>query len=288
MRRCLFSLFVAFGFVTLFATETPGHSSELEIRYRDVALWVDLHSPGTQVQRRADGTIENIAFERFSKSYQIAFFERQRVSVVKEYGYVDGKLVLDGACYSFNESGKTLTEAHWLGGKLHGKQLIFNDEGRVIEERLYDHGFPVGAWTWYYGDGTRAAVVQFPDDITVWQGTEEKRRHESYDASQMASMAFHKGVVAVEVWYGIDGAKHREKRYRVYKDNDAFVVADTGDSILFDGQGNPVRKVSTCHGISCVEESLNDKGVAFKKTTWSTPEGAVEVKSGRVPDDGQH
>ncbi len=147
----------------------------------------------TDAQGKKQGNWKKV-YDNGNTAYEVTFRDDKPVGEMKRYhksGVLQAKLVYqtDGETADaqlFDELEKKIAEGRYVGknkvgewkyyenelhvkteqyvnGQLHGKQVIYYDNGKVYDEKLFENAVENGVWVKYYADGTKMLLGNVKD-----------------------------------------------------------------------------------------------------------------------------
>ncbi len=295
MVFCLSSALV-FGGDPVFVAEPPSAKNlrPYKLTLLGKVINIDLDSPMVQVERFPNGHFQRITVSRSGVVYELEFYPTQErleevLSMVKQFKLINGQLILDGPVITYSPEGFELTHYTWVAGKLDGVQTIFNNRQVVVEKRGYAAGYPVGIWSLFYPNGQFAAVIEFPNSIAEWmvtevKGSESKASEKKRDPHRkLDAIPYHHPVATSAKWYDERGHKQKEIFYRVYKQDESFVIEPTGESLSYNAEGDIVRTVNKPHGTGLESRNKISLGNLYKTDILWFNDSVFKVVENRFP-----
>ena len=218
-------------------------------------LEVNLEGPGVLTEKYRNGELKSLILNFMGKQYNIFFHPKdgpseEQIALVQRFRVSDGKMLLHGATLMFDKFGTLLRETDWYEGKLHGAQNSYNADAQILEERKFQHGYPIGTWKQYYYNGTVASEMAFPASDLEW----EKTRGEGgiSGAKTLYAMAYAKPVTTKEIWYSLEGRKIKDIEYQLYQEGTSFIIKATGIAHSFGSHGEITRRYNTPNGTGTI------------------------------------
>lgn len=282
IQRCLSKRFIfILSFVSIFflisadlnnQTTASARYQDIKIRVMDELISTDLDSPGVKIKKFQNGRLKQLTIHLINAVIDLQFHPvlegAEKVAMIRKYRIYDGLLLLDGPVRKIDKKGNLLAETNWSKGVLHGQQLIYDEHQKLVEQRYYDQGYPVGEWCLFYANGNKASEITFPSSLEDWEKT-KSAGDDSPLANDIFTMAYRSPLAIKENWYNQDAIKRKEIEYKIYKTRDSFVVKPTGLVINFDSQGNAVKTRDLSSGSGYENHVFSSLGINYQeRTTW--------------------
>lgn len=270
-------IFLSFFLVSAdldFNTTASLRYKDIKVKYLDKTISANLNSPGVEVEKFSNGRLKRLTIHKINSVIEIHFYNvetgPEKPSLIQMYRVYNGLLLLDGQVVRLSEEGTLASENNWSKGKLHGRQILYNKDNNLVEEKFYDEGLPVKSWKLFYSNGNVASEISFPESKKTWEDTLVKNRNFDEPTNQVyAQTHFRHALQAKEIWYDLEGLKRKETVYTLFKTPDSFIATPNGENADFDHGGQVIGESNFYEGSGIKEQRFTSVGRVYQnRQTW--------------------
>ncbi|NCF71057.1 MAG: hypothetical protein GWP59_05075 [Chlamydiales bacterium] len=273
----LLTLFASFFLISAdlhFNTSASMRYKDIKIRYLDSTITANLNSPGVKYQKYESGRLKRLTIHKINSVIELYFHDvetgPERVAMIQNFRVYNGLLLLDGSVQRLSIEGNLESESNWHKGYLQGKQIVFNDDQKLIEEKWYDKGVPVKAWNLFYSNGQLASSIRFPGTAQEWEDTLISNKGFDKPTTDIYAIPnFQHWVKAKEVWYTPSGKKSRETVYNIAKTPKSYKVKLSGEYQIFGKKDQLVGEEKLYRDSGIEQHMFTSLGRTYhKRNTW--------------------